>query len=92
MSLFDRPIGDWSDAELDAGVRVVAVRHSELAAAGDAALADTLNGILCALVDERSRRAVLYRDMRWALADATPDSLAALDAEGWLPDDDGAAA
>lgn len=85
--LFDRPLGDWSDDELRVGIRVVCVRRDEVAADGYAGTADWLNELLCLLVDERAQRAVLYREMRRALSSATPDSLAALDGDGWLPDE-----
>lgn len=81
--LFERPLGDWTDAELEVGVRVVARRRDELAGDGCAWHAGRLAELLELLVDERDRRTRLYREMASALAYAPPSTVADLLDDGW---------
>lgn len=60
--LFQKPASEWTDAELQAGVRVVIDTRNAASTAGDLLRADAWNNVLCVLANERSTRAQLYQD------------------------------
>lgn len=80
--LADKPIGDWTDNQLRIGVELATAQRDQLASEGDDAAAAVISEVLCALVDERERRAYLYREMASALSYGVPSSVADLN-DGW---------
>lgn len=60
--LFHKPASEWTDAELQAGVRVVIDTRNAASTAGDLLRADAWNNVLYILAYERSTRAQLYQE------------------------------
>ena len=60
--LFHTPASEWTEAELQAGVRVVIDARNAASTAGDLPRADAWNDVLYVLANERSTPAQLYQE------------------------------
>jgi hypothetical protein len=60
--LFHKPASEWTDAELQAGVRMAIDTRNAASAAGELLRADAWNNVLLVLANERSTRAQLYQE------------------------------
>ncbi|HEY3088945.1 MAG TPA: hypothetical protein VGJ59_12870 [Jatrophihabitantaceae bacterium] len=65
--LFNKPASEWTDAELQAGVRAVIDTRNAASTAGDLLGADAWNNVLYVLANERSTRTQLYQQTREAV-------------------------
>jgi hypothetical protein len=61
-ALFQKPVSEWTDAELQAGVHVVIDIRYAASTAGNLLRADAWNNVLLVLANERSTRAQLYQE------------------------------